>query len=80
MGHRNSYREKAFRWPEKKRLFLEALRECGNITHSATVAGMTRTTAYRLRARDEKFAASRTRARLPWGAMAIYRKMATTPS
>jgi len=46
MGLYYNYEFKNSRWPEKKRRFLEALRECGNIRIACEVAGIERRSAY----------------------------------
>jgi hypothetical protein len=58
MGVPLNYQFKASRWPEKKRRFLEALREVGNIRIAAEAAGMAREAAYQKKARDPKFSAA----------------------
>src|SRR6478672_6188376 len=57
MGLPLNYQFKKLRWPEKKRRFLEALRECGNIRIASEAAGSGRREMHRKKERDPKFAA-----------------------
>lgn len=43
------------KFAEWRPAFLEALREWGNVTHAATVAGIDRSTAYKARERNSSF-------------------------
>jgi hypothetical protein len=57
MGLPLNYQFEASRWPEKKRKFLEALRECGNLRIAAEVIRMDRRQLYAKKQRDAKFSA-----------------------
>jgi len=57
MGLPFNYQFKASRWPEKKRKFLEALREAGNIRIACEVAGIDRRQLHQKKTRDPKFSA-----------------------
>lgn len=53
---RTPRRKKTPPTPNRKALFLSALRESGNATHAARVAELDRRTAFRIRKRDPEFA------------------------
>lgn len=48
--------EGKFANPETRRMFLEELSRCGNVSQAAAHVGVSRTTVYKLRQEDEAFA------------------------